>query len=117
MRNLVKIGLVLASLSATSFAEPASKTSADATGDMGDAMATMHSRMGAVSKTKDPDQDFVAMMIPHHQGAVDMATVYLKKGKDPEIRKLAEKIISAQKEEIAFLQNWQKAHPTSGAAH
>jgi len=47
------------------------------------------------------DADFVKMMIPHHQAAVDMAEVELAKGKDSEIRKLAEDIIAAQKKEIA----------------
>jgi uncharacterized protein (DUF305 family) len=47
------------------------------------------------------DLAFLAMMIPHHQGAIDMAEVQLKYGKDPEIRSLAEKIIAAQKAEIA----------------
>ncbi|MGI4815480.1 MAG: CopM family metallochaperone [Janthinobacterium lividum] len=61
--------------------------------------------------TGNPDQDFVAKMIPHHEGAVGMAEVELKYGKDPALRKLARGIIKAQDSEIAFMKKWQAAHP------
>jgi uncharacterized protein (DUF305 family) len=60
--------------------------------------------------TGNADQDFVARMIPHHQGAVQMAEVQLKYGKDPELRKMARDIIRAQKQEIAFMNKWQARH-------
>ena len=67
----------------------------------------MHKDM-AVPLTGDADKDFLAGMIPHHQGAIDMAEVVLKYGKDPKIKKLAREIIVAQKKEIAMMNQWLK---------
>ncbi len=61
--------------------------------------------------TGNADRDFVQGMIPHHQGAIDMAEVELKYGKDPAIKKLARDIIAAQKKEIAFMRKWLAAQP------
>jgi len=70
----------------------------------------MHKDMG-VALSGDADQDFAQSMIPHHQGAIDMARIALKHGKDPEIRKLAEAVVSAQEGEIAQLKEWLARHP------
>ncbi len=69
----------------------------------------MHEGMD-IELTGDADVDFVRGMTPHHQGAVDMANVVLKYGKDPEIRKLAESVVKAQEEEIAFMKAWLAKH-------
>ena len=66
----------------------------------------MHRDM-AIRFTGDADRDFVAGMIAHHQGAIDMAKVVLQHGKDAEIRKLAQEIIAAQEKEIAQMKEWQ----------
>jgi len=70
-----------------------------------EANAKMHKDM-AVPLTGNADVDFVQGMIPHHQGAIDMAKIVLEHGKDPEIRKLAEEVIKAQEGEIAMMKAW-----------
>jgi uncharacterized protein (DUF305 family) len=62
----------------------------------------MHRDM-AIRFTGNADRDFAAGMIPHHQGAIDMANVVLRHGTDPEMRALAQNIIRAQEAEIAQL--------------
>jgi uncharacterized protein (DUF305 family) len=69
----------------------------------------MHAGM-AIEFSGDPDVDFVRGMIPHHQGAVDMARIVLEHGADPEVRKFAEGVIAAQEAEIAWMQEWLAAH-------
>jgi uncharacterized protein (DUF305 family) len=76
-----------------------------------DADQKMMTDMHGMAMTGDADKDFVAMMIPHHQGAIDMAKVELQYGKDPQLRALAEAIVKAQEQEIAEMKQWQAAHP------
>jgi uncharacterized protein (DUF305 family) len=71
-------------------------------------MEKMHIAMGAVKRTGDSDVDFVTLMLPHHQAAIDMAKTELLHGKDPQIRRLAQEIITDQKSEIDLMQSWLK---------
>jgi len=71
--------------------------------------AKMHSAMDIVY-TGEADVDFVRGMIPHHQGAVDMAEAELKFGKDKTLRSLAENIINAQKHEIFVMKRWMERY-------
>ncbi|MDH2326044.1 DUF305 domain-containing protein [Cereibacter sp. SYSU M97828] len=64
-------------------------------------MDTMMQSMDGMESTGNPDADFLLMMIPHHQSAIDMAEVELEHGTDDETREMAQKILDAQKEEIA----------------
>ncbi len=83
----------------------AAATDSAATKAYAEANARMHADM-AVPFTGDADVDFIAGMIPHHQGAVDMARIVLEHGKDAEVRKLAEAIIASQEAEIAWMTDW-----------
>ena len=73
------------------------------------ANAKMHKDMD-IAFTGDADADFVRGMIPHHQGAIDMARVMLAHGKDPALKKLATSIIADQEKEIAMMREWLKAN-------
>ena len=65
-------------------------------------MERMHRDM-AITYTGNADRDFAAGMIPHHQGAIDMARIVLQQGSDPEVRALAEAVIRDQEREIVQL--------------
>jgi uncharacterized protein (DUF305 family) len=67
----------------------------------------MHQAM-TMEPSGDADKDFAMMMVPHHEGAIDMAKLELQHGKDPQLRAMAEKIIAAQEAEIAELKKWQQ---------
>lgn len=66
-------------------------------------MNTMDKNMMAAPMTGDPDRDFCAMMIPHHQGAIDMAKAILLHGHDPVVQRLAQEIIVSQQQEIEVM--------------
>jgi uncharacterized protein (DUF305 family) len=66
--------------------------------------------------TGDPDLDFIAMMTPHHQGAIDMAKTYLLHGKDPALRRMAQEIIVTQKQEIEAMRLRQVALHTGASS-
>jgi|UPI0003712247 uncharacterized protein (DUF305 family) len=68
------------------------------------AMMSMDRKMQNVKMTGNPDIDFAAMMIPHHQGAIEMAKIELQYGTDPRLRRLAQEIIVTQQSEIELMQ-------------
>ena len=79
-----------------------------------ESMGRMHEAMSSARPSTDADVDFVALMLPHHQGAIDMAKIELISGKDPQIRRLAQEIVTEQESEIQLMQLWSQQR---GAHH
>jgi uncharacterized protein (DUF305 family) len=102
------------SMSSTAEAQSAPASPQGASGDSTAAFKAVDERMmksmGGAAYTGHADDDFVSHMIPHHQGAVDMAEVELRYGKDPQLKKLAERIVASQRKEIQFMKSWQAKH-------
>jgi uncharacterized protein (DUF305 family) len=73
-------------------------------------MERMHLAMESIADSGDSDADFVRLMIPHHQAAIDMAKTELLYGKDPQMRRLAQEIIADQQSEIELMNLWLKEH-------
>ncbi len=73
-------------------------------------MEKMHGAMAIVTESDNSDVDFVRLMLPHHQAAVDMAKAQLLYGTDPQMRRLAQEIITDQQSEIELMQLWLKRH-------
>jgi hypothetical protein len=81
---------------------------AGASAAMQEAMEEMHASMGRVRVTGNLDQDFLTLMLPHHEGAVAMARTYLESGQNPQIRHLAEQIVASQQVEIGQMREWSR---------
>jgi len=80
---------------------------------MNESMDRMDNGMKSAPMNGDVDHDFATMMMPHHQGAIDMAKAELAYGKDPMMRRLAEEIIVDQQSEIQAMQLWLSKKPTT----
>lgn len=83
---------------------------APAWSDLMASMEKMDAAMASVKPSGNNDADFVRLMLPHHQAAVDMAKAQLLYGKDPQMRRLAQEIITDQESEIELMQLWLKQH-------
>jgi uncharacterized protein (DUF305 family) len=70
----------------------------------------MMAEMQKMKPSGDTDKDFVMMMIPHHQGAIDMAKVELEYGTDEKLKAMAQKMIEDQQKEIEEMKAWQQAN-------
>ncbi|MGJ7915632.1 DUF305 domain-containing protein [Massilia sp. LXY-6] len=84
---------------------------------MDDAMAVMDDGMRRAPMNGVPEHDFVSMMIPHHQGAIDMAKALLLRTTDPELRNLAQGIITEQQNEIEVMRAWLRRHAATAPDH
>ena len=102
------------SMNSTAEAQSAPASTQGASGDSTAAFKAADERMmksmQGSAYTGKADDDFVSHMIPHHQGAVDMAEVELKYGKDPQLKKMAEHIVASQRKEIQVMKAWQAKH-------
>ena len=78
--------------------------------DMKSMMKDMGGKMNSMPMSGNPDLDFAMMMRIHHQGAIDMANAELSNGKDPQMKKMAKSIVSAQKKEIAQFDAYLAKH-------
>jgi uncharacterized protein (DUF305 family) len=89
-----------------------SRTATDAPGwaELMAPMGRMHAAMASVKPSGTSDLDFVRLMLPHHQGAIDMAKAELLNGHDPQMRRLAQEIITDQESEIQLMRLWLQQH-------
>jgi uncharacterized protein (DUF305 family) len=119
-RRSAMFGAVAAALPASTRAAPHGEHHPSAENES--FVAEMHRSMQEMMRgmdgpmTGDPDRDFLTMMIPHHQGAVEMARLLLVHGRDPLTRRLAEEIIASQQAEIASMQTRLRILECGGAS-
>lgn len=112
-RSTIIAGGALLMAFAAGGASPVARAAADSfRSTMDAAMTRMHQAMAAPG-TGDPDRDFAAMMIPHHQGAIEMAEIELRFGRDERLRRLAQGIIVEQRQEIAVMRQVLDTLPTA----
>jgi uncharacterized protein (DUF305 family) len=107
------LALLLAATASAQMTMDAPSPEASFMDEMNVSMKRMDHDMAAAPMSGDIDRDFAAMMIPHHQGAIDMAKGELSYGKAPEMRRLAQKIIADQQSEIDLMSLWLKKHPAA----
>jgi uncharacterized protein (DUF305 family) len=94
---------------------PATSTGSLYAEAVAEAMETMHAGMMSAPVTGAPEHDFLSQMIPHHQGAIDMAKAVLGSTEDPAIRNLAQSIITEQTYEIALMRSMLAASADKAA--
>jgi hypothetical protein len=113
--TILGIGLVRAGIQSEALAD-SSQSSADPNwSELIASMDKMHMAMSAVARSGNSDIDFVRLMLPHHQAAIDMAKTQLLYGKDAQMRRLAQEIITDQQSEIELMQRWLKQREPASA--
>ena len=106
--TILGIGLLRAGVQSEILANSSQPTADPDWSELVASMDKMHMAMGAIKRSGNADVDFVRLMLPHHQAAIDMAKTQLLYGKDPQMRRLAQEIITDQQLEIELMQRWLK---------
>ena len=106
--TILSIGLLRAGVQSGILANNSQPTADPGWSELIASMDKMHMAMEAVKRSGNSDVDFVRLMLPHHQAAIDMAKTQLLYGKDPQMRRLAQEIITDQESEIELMQRWLK---------
>jgi uncharacterized protein (DUF305 family) len=118
LRLLISLALIPA------FAAPATQHTSHSHGSMPadapyweglmESMTRMHAAMSSTRPSANADTDFVALMLPHHQAAIDMAKIELTFGKDEQLRRLAQEIVTDQESEIQLMKLWRQQFTCDG---
>ena len=106
--TILGIGLLRAGAQSETLADGSQSAADPDWSELVASMDKMHMAMGAIKRSGNADVDFVRLMLPHHQAAIDMAKTQLLYGKDPQMRRLAQEIITDQQLEIELMQRWLK---------
>ena len=104
--TILGIGLLHAGIQSETLANSGQATVDPDWSELIASMDKMHMAMKAIKPSGNSDVDFVRLMLPHHQAAIDMAKTQLLYGKDRQIRRLAQEIITDQQSEIELMQLW-----------
>jgi uncharacterized protein (DUF305 family) len=105
---LLSFGLLALSFQAGASGRDSQGAAYDGWSELLASMDKMHMAMEEVKQSGDNDVNFARLMLPHHQAAIDMARTQLLYGKDPQMRRLAQEIITDQQLEIELMQRWLK---------
>lgn len=109
-RITVSLALIIIPASWAQQSSPASGDIDNGWSALTGSVKKMHVAMGSITSSGNSDVDFVRLMLPHHQAAIDMAKTQLLNGKDPQLRRLAQQVITDQQSEIELMQLWLKQH-------
>jgi hypothetical protein len=113
--TILSIGLVRAGVQSGTLVNDTQPTADPDWSELIASMDKMHMAMEVVKRSGNSDVDFVRLMIPHHQAAIDMAKTQLLYGKDLQMRRLAQEIITDQQLEIELMQRWLKQRESTKA--
>jgi uncharacterized protein (DUF305 family) len=108
MLSILASAAVIAASQERSHAQDAKPTVEPAWRELMASMEKMHVAMASASPSGTSDGDFVRLMVPHHQAAIDMAKTELLYGRDPQMRRLAQEIVTDQQSEMELMQLWVK---------